>query len=126
MLLAQCPRCSLPAIHPTRCLYFSSRFTFPFSLDLRSFHLPYSRISLVPNVGLQVAISNAFAEVDGNWRVKFHFMWVPFPWLRPPSLCLFLSGSGQVSPFSFAFVFWAALASLPPDLLIPTAVLQLR
>ncbi|NXD84441.1 BPI protein, partial [Halcyon senegalensis] len=44
------------------------------SLDLCSFHLPYSRISLVPNVGLQVSISNAFAEVDGNWRVKLHFI----------------------------------------------------
>ncbi|XP_042688444.1 bactericidal permeability-increasing protein isoform X2 [Centrocercus urophasianus] len=44
------------------------------SLNLRSFHLPYSRISLVPSVGLHVAISNAFAEVDGNWRVKFHFI----------------------------------------------------
>ncbi|NXL46101.1 BPI protein, partial [Podilymbus podiceps] len=43
-------------------------------LSLRSFHLPYSRISLVPNVGLQVSISNAFAEVDGNWRVKIHFI----------------------------------------------------
>ncbi|NWI67861.1 BPI protein, partial [Todus mexicanus] len=43
-------------------------------LDLHSFHLPYSRISLVPNVGLQVSISNAFAEVDGNWRVKIHFI----------------------------------------------------
>ncbi|XP_010150626.1 PREDICTED: bactericidal permeability-increasing protein-like, partial [Eurypyga helias] len=43
-------------------------------LDLRSFHLPYSRISLVPNVGLQVAISNAFADLDGNWRVKLHFI----------------------------------------------------
>ncbi|NXE11509.1 BPI protein, partial [Lophotis ruficrista] len=43
-------------------------------LDLRSFHLPYSRISLVPNVGLQVSISNAFAEVDGNWRVKIYFV----------------------------------------------------
>ncbi|XP_075023035.1 bactericidal permeability-increasing protein-like [Calonectris borealis] len=43
-------------------------------LDLRSFHLPYSRISLVPNVGLQVAISNAFAEMDGNWRVKMYFI----------------------------------------------------
>ncbi|NXN72063.1 BPI protein, partial [Himantopus himantopus] len=43
-------------------------------LDLRSFHLPYSRISLVPNVGLQVAISNAFADVHGNWRVKIHFI----------------------------------------------------
>ncbi|NXC44521.1 BPI protein, partial [Penelope pileata] len=44
------------------------------SLDLRSFHLPYSRISLVPGVGLQVSISSAFAEVDGNWRVKFYFI----------------------------------------------------
>ncbi|NXX14834.1 BPI protein, partial [Podargus strigoides] len=43
-------------------------------LDLRSFHLPFSRISLVPNVGLQVSISNAFADVDGNWRVKLHFI----------------------------------------------------
>ncbi|KAF1556272.1 Bactericidal permeability-increasing protein, partial [Eudyptula albosignata] len=43
-------------------------------LDLRRFHLPYSRISLVPNVGLQVSISNAFAEVDGNWRVKIYFI----------------------------------------------------
>ncbi|NXS74335.1 BPI protein, partial [Pandion haliaetus] len=43
-------------------------------LDLRSFHLPYSRISLVPGVGLQVSISNAFAEVDGNWRVKLYFI----------------------------------------------------
>ncbi|KFU86914.1 Bactericidal permeability-increasing protein, partial [Chaetura pelagica] len=43
-------------------------------LDLHSFHLPYSRISLVPNVGLQVSISNAFASVNGNWRVKFHFI----------------------------------------------------
>ncbi|NXN40549.1 BPI protein, partial [Rhinoptilus africanus] len=43
-------------------------------LDLRSFHLPYSRISLVPNVGLQVSISNAFADMDGNWRVKIHFI----------------------------------------------------
>ncbi|KFP87135.1 Bactericidal permeability-increasing protein, partial [Apaloderma vittatum] len=43
-------------------------------LELQSFHLPYSRISLVPNVGLQVSISNAFAEVDGNWRVKVLFI----------------------------------------------------
>ncbi|NWI31857.1 BPI protein, partial [Sula dactylatra] len=43
-------------------------------LNLRSFHMPYSRITLVPNVGLQVAISNAFAEVDGNWRVKVYFI----------------------------------------------------
>ncbi|XP_008940115.1 PREDICTED: bactericidal permeability-increasing protein-like, partial [Merops nubicus] len=43
-------------------------------LDLRIFHLPYSRISLVPSVGLQVSISNAFAELDGSWRVKFYFI----------------------------------------------------
>ncbi|NWH75366.1 BPI protein, partial [Piaya cayana] len=44
------------------------------SLDLQSFTLPYSRISLAPNVGLQVSISNAFAEVDGDWRVKLFFI----------------------------------------------------
>ncbi|NWX48812.1 BPI protein, partial [Steatornis caripensis] len=43
-------------------------------LELRSFHLPYSRISLIRNTGLQVSISNAFAEVDGNWRVKLYFI----------------------------------------------------
>ncbi|XP_030319129.1 bactericidal permeability-increasing protein isoform X1 [Calypte anna] len=43
-------------------------------LDLRSFHLPYSRISLLPSLGLQVSISNAFASVDGNWRVKLYFI----------------------------------------------------
>ncbi|NXU88178.1 BPI protein, partial [Xiphorhynchus elegans] len=43
-------------------------------LRLRSFHLPYSRISPVPNVGLQVSISNAFAELDGDWRVKMLFV----------------------------------------------------
>ncbi|NXY51103.1 BPI protein, partial [Ceuthmochares aereus] len=43
-------------------------------LDLQSFSLPYSRISLAPNVGLQVSISNAFAEVDGDWRVKLLFI----------------------------------------------------
>ncbi|NXK86596.1 BPI protein, partial [Formicarius rufipectus] len=43
-------------------------------LRLRNFHLPYSRISPDPNVGLQVSISNAFAELDGNWRVKMLFI----------------------------------------------------
>ncbi|XP_009070671.1 PREDICTED: bactericidal permeability-increasing protein-like [Acanthisitta chloris] len=43
-------------------------------LRLRDFHLPYSRISPVANVGLQVSISNAFTDLDGNWRVKFHFI----------------------------------------------------
>ncbi|NXA80223.1 BPI protein, partial [Thryothorus ludovicianus] len=40
-------------------------------LRLRDFHLPYSRITPISNVGLQVSISNAFAELDGDWRVKF-------------------------------------------------------
>eukprot|EP00075_Anas_platyrhynchos_P039657 XP_027328910.1 bactericidal permeability-increasing protein-like [Anas platyrhynchos] len=35
-----------------------------------------SGISLVPNEGLQVSISNAFAELDGNWRVKLRILWV--------------------------------------------------
>ncbi|XP_063206505.1 bactericidal permeability-increasing protein-like [Chroicocephalus ridibundus] len=54
---------------------FLGKVRYEFSrLDLRNFHLPHSRISLVPNVGLQVSISNAFADVDGNWRVKIHFI----------------------------------------------------
>ncbi|EOA98170.1 Bactericidal permeability-increasing protein, partial [Anas platyrhynchos] len=47
-----------------------------FRLNLRDFQLPHSQISLVPNEGLQVSISNAFAELDGNWRVKLRFLWV--------------------------------------------------
>ncbi|NXU44567.1 BPI protein, partial [Drymodes brunneopygia] len=43
-------------------------------LRLRDFHLPYSRITPISNMGLQVSISNAFAELDGDWRVKFYFV----------------------------------------------------
>ncbi|NWV72269.1 BPI protein, partial [Malurus elegans] len=43
-------------------------------LRLRDFHLPHSRITPISNVGLQVSISNAFAELDGDWRVKFLFI----------------------------------------------------
>ncbi|NXQ36619.1 BPI protein, partial [Alaudala cheleensis] len=43
-------------------------------LRLRDFHLPYSRITPISNEGLQVSISNAFAELDGDWRVKFLFV----------------------------------------------------
>ncbi|XP_056363057.1 bactericidal permeability-increasing protein-like isoform X2 [Oenanthe melanoleuca] len=43
-------------------------------LSLRDFQLPYSRITPVSNVGLQVSISNAFAELDGDWRVKLFFV----------------------------------------------------
>ncbi|NXB12473.1 BPI protein, partial [Cnemophilus loriae] len=43
-------------------------------LRLRDFHLPYSRITPISNVGLQVSISNAFAELDGDWRVKYLFI----------------------------------------------------
>ncbi|XP_035199849.1 bactericidal permeability-increasing protein [Oxyura jamaicensis] len=43
-------------------------------LNLLSFQLPHSQISLVPNEGLQVSISNAFAELDGNWRAKLRFV----------------------------------------------------
>ncbi|NWY73206.1 BPI protein, partial [Erithacus rubecula] len=46
-------------------------------LRLREFHLPYSRITPVSNVGLQVSIANAFAELDGDWRVKLFFVSVP-------------------------------------------------
>ncbi|NWV10804.1 BPI protein, partial [Ptilonorhynchus violaceus] len=43
-------------------------------LSLRNFQLPYSRITPIANVGLQVSISNAFAELYGDWRVKFLFI----------------------------------------------------
>ncbi|XP_068006286.1 bactericidal permeability-increasing protein-like [Melanerpes formicivorus] len=43
-------------------------------LQLHNFYLPHSHISLVPKVGLQVSISNAFADLSGNWRVKIYFI----------------------------------------------------
>ncbi|NXC55672.1 BPI protein, partial [Aleadryas rufinucha] len=43
-------------------------------LSLRDFHLPYSRITPISNVGLQISISNAFTELGGDWRVKFLFV----------------------------------------------------
>ncbi|XP_030913924.1 LOW QUALITY PROTEIN: bactericidal permeability-increasing protein [Geospiza fortis] len=43
-------------------------------LRIPSFRLPHSRITPISNVGLQVSISNAFAELDGDWRVKFLFI----------------------------------------------------
>ncbi|XP_033375049.1 bactericidal permeability-increasing protein-like [Parus major] len=43
-------------------------------LRLRDFHLPYTRITPISNVGLQVSISNAFAELSGDWWVKFLFL----------------------------------------------------
>ncbi|XP_063028417.1 bactericidal permeability-increasing protein-like [Melospiza melodia melodia] len=49
------------------------RYSFS-SLRIPSFRLPYSRITPIPNVGLQVSISNAFAELNGDWRVKFLFI----------------------------------------------------
>ncbi|XP_023802704.1 bactericidal permeability-increasing protein-like [Cyanistes caeruleus] len=43
-------------------------------LRLRDFHLPKSQITPISNVGLQVSISNAFAELSGDWWVKFLFV----------------------------------------------------
>ncbi|XP_068063797.1 bactericidal permeability-increasing protein-like [Anomalospiza imberbis] len=43
-------------------------------LRIPSFRLPHSRITPISNVGLQVSISNAFAELNGDWRVKFLFI----------------------------------------------------
>ncbi|NXU98268.1 BPI protein, partial [Cettia cetti] len=43
-------------------------------LRIPNFRLPYSRITPISNKGLQVSISNAFVELDGDWRVKFLFV----------------------------------------------------
>ncbi|XP_066055027.1 bactericidal permeability-increasing protein-like [Chamaea fasciata] len=40
-------------------------------LRIPNFRLPHSRITPISNVGLQVSISNAFVELDGDWRVKY-------------------------------------------------------
>lgn len=40
------------------------------SLNLRSFRLPSSQITPLPDVGVQVSVSNAFAQLTGNWRWK--------------------------------------------------------
>ncbi|NXV68889.1 BPI protein, partial [Molothrus ater] len=53
----------------------SGKVRYSFSrLRIPTFRLPHSRITPVPNVGLQVSISNAFAELNGDWRVKFLFI----------------------------------------------------
>ncbi|XP_014799152.1 PREDICTED: lipopolysaccharide-binding protein-like [Calidris pugnax] len=41
-----------------------------FNMELRNFYLANSRISLVPSMGPQLSISNAFADVNGNWQAK--------------------------------------------------------
>ncbi|PKU27245.1 hypothetical protein llap_22451 [Limosa lapponica baueri] len=68
------------------------------SLDLRNFHLPHSRISLLPNEGPQVSISNAFADVRGNWKVKKSLMYVPDSLLPCSDSVIFLLSlvSGQM------------------------------
>ncbi|XP_032930854.1 bactericidal permeability-increasing protein-like [Catharus ustulatus] len=43
-------------------------------LRIPNFRFPHSRITPISNVGLQVSISNAFAELDGDWRVKMAFI----------------------------------------------------
>ncbi|NXH56915.1 BPI protein, partial [Rhabdornis inornatus] len=43
-------------------------------LRIPNFRLPYSKITPVSNVGLQVSISNAFAELDGDWRGEVFFL----------------------------------------------------
>ncbi|XP_062361101.1 bactericidal permeability-increasing protein-like [Cinclus cinclus] len=43
-------------------------------LRIPNFHLPHSKITPISNEGLQVSISNAFAELVGNWKVKFAFI----------------------------------------------------
>ncbi|KAM7038290.1 bactericidal permeability-increasing protein-like [Acridotheres tristis] len=43
-------------------------------LRIPSFRLPYSKITPISNVGLQVTLSNAFAEMVGAWRTKFLFI----------------------------------------------------
>ncbi|XP_038015284.1 bactericidal permeability-increasing protein-like [Motacilla alba alba] len=46
-------------------------------LRIPSFHLPHSRITPISNVGLQVSISNASVEINGNCWVKFLFIGGP-------------------------------------------------
>ncbi|XP_066417856.1 bactericidal permeability-increasing protein-like [Molothrus aeneus] len=43
-------------------------------LHIPTFRLPHSRITPVPNVGLQVSISNASVELNGDCLVKFLFI----------------------------------------------------
>ncbi|XP_019395044.1 PREDICTED: bactericidal permeability-increasing protein [Crocodylus porosus] len=39
-------------------------------LNLLRFWLPSSQITPIPNVGVQVSVSNAFAQLTGNWKWK--------------------------------------------------------
>ncbi|XP_075033757.1 bactericidal permeability-increasing protein-like [Mixophyes fleayi] len=40
------------------------------SMVIRSFQLPSSQISPIPNVGLKLSISGAFIEITGEWQIK--------------------------------------------------------
>ncbi|XP_063816456.1 bactericidal permeability-increasing protein-like isoform X2 [Pseudophryne corroboree] len=40
------------------------------SMVVRSFQLPSSQISPVPNVGLKLSISGAFIDITGDWKIK--------------------------------------------------------
>ncbi|KAH0619340.1 hypothetical protein JD844_019376 [Phrynosoma platyrhinos] len=45
-------------------------FLSSYSLNIHSFQLPSSTIAPIPGTGLKVTISNAFAELTGDWKVK--------------------------------------------------------
>ncbi|MEE6506183.1 hypothetical protein FKM82_007575, partial [Ascaphus truei] len=41
------------------------------SMVIRSFQLPNSEVTFVPNVGLKLSISGAFIQVDGKWKIHY-------------------------------------------------------
>ncbi|XP_077192209.1 bactericidal permeability-increasing protein-like [Paroedura picta] len=41
-----------------------------YSLRIQSFQLPSSTIAPIPKAGLQVSVTNAFAQLSGEWKVK--------------------------------------------------------
>ncbi|XP_038606378.1 bactericidal permeability-increasing protein [Tachyglossus aculeatus] len=43
-------------------------------LEVTSFRLPTSQISLLPGLGLRVAMSNAFIQVSGHWKARKNFI----------------------------------------------------
>eukprot|EP00079_Xenopus_tropicalis_P039447 XP_017953218.1 PREDICTED: bactericidal permeability-increasing protein isoform X1 [Xenopus tropicalis] len=54
----------------TKIAHIKAKYSFN-SMVIRSFQIPSSQISLVPNVGLKLSISGAFIQVDGKWNAHY-------------------------------------------------------
>ncbi|XP_043946129.1 bactericidal permeability-increasing protein-like [Protopterus annectens] len=65
----------VPDLHGSKRIRFLGRVSYDgYRINVRSFHLPTSAITLVPGVGLRISISNAYIHLNGRWRVRARFV----------------------------------------------------